>query len=206
MSFKVIRMVKRRAGESREDFAKRWRAEHPKQAVVTLATGEIAAGANAGGAEAPFDGMSATYFPNAQAASAAAAQLSGDIVLACDEHAMGEKPNPQTRIKIVRTVYKRRDLTHQQFKDYWLKNHSRLEDRVIAESPVQRIIATFALPEAGANPAFDGMVELYFASPEDIRAMFAGPIPAMMRKDEENFVQMDAPAIRAVCQEFASGN
>ncbi|HYL90928.1 MAG TPA: EthD domain-containing protein [Burkholderiales bacterium] len=202
MNFKVIRMVKRRAGESREDFAKRWRSEHPKQAVVTLATGEIALG----GAEAPFDGMSATYFDSALAARAAAAQFSGDIVVACDEHAMGQKPDPQTRIKIVRTVYKRRDLTHQQFKDYWLKNHSKLEDRVIAESPVQRIIATFALPEAGADPAFDGMVELYFASPEDIRAMFAGPIPAMMRKDEENFVQMDAPAIRAVCQELASGN
>ncbi len=202
MKFKVIRMVKRRAGESREDFAKRWRAEHPKQAVVTLATGEIALG----GAESPFDGMSATYFPTAQAALAAAAQFSGDVVLPCDEHAMGQKPNAQCKIKIVRTVYKRRDLTHQQFKDYWLKNHSKLEDRVIAESPVQRIIATFALPEPGKNPAFDGMVELYFASADDIRAMFAGPVPAMMRKDEENFVQMDAPAIRAVCQEISSGN
>ena len=202
MKYKVLRMVKRRAGESREDFAKRWRAEHPKQAVVTLATGEIALG----GAESPFDGMSATYFPTAKDAINAGEQFSGDIVLACDEHAMGQKPNPQSKLKIVRTVYKRRDLTHQQFKDYWLKNHSKLEDRVIAESPVQRIIATFALPEAGKNPAFDGMVELYFASPEDIRAMFAGPVPAMMRKDEENFVQMDAPAIRAVCQEFASAS
>ena len=59
MKYKVLRMVKRRAGESREEFAKRWLAEHPKTAVVTLATGEIALG----GAEAPFDGMSATYFP-----------------------------------------------------------------------------------------------------------------------------------------------
>ena len=58
MKYKVLRMVKRRAGESREDFARRWLAEHPKKAVVTLATGEIALG----GAEAPFDGMSATYF------------------------------------------------------------------------------------------------------------------------------------------------
>ena len=97
MKYKVLRMVKRRAGESREDFARRWLAEHPKKAVVTLATGEIALG----GAEAPFDGM----------------------------------------------------------------------------------------------------VALYFAAAGDIRAMFAGPIPAMMRKDEENFVQMDAPAIRAVCEE-----
>jgi hypothetical protein len=45
------------------------------------------------------------------------------------------------------------------------------------------------------------MVELYFAALPDIRAMFAGPIPAMMRKDEENFVQMDAPAVRLVATE-----
>jgi uncharacterized protein (TIGR02118 family) len=114
---------------------------------------------------------------------------------------MSQKPKPECKLKIVRTVYRRRDLTHQQFKDYWLKNHSKLEDRVIAESPVQKIVATFALPEPGRNPEFDGMVELYFKSADDIRAMFAGPIPAMMRKDEENFVQMDAPAIRAVCEE-----
>ena len=75
---------------------------------------------------------------------------------------------------------------------------------VIAESPVQKIVASFALPEPGSNPAFDGMVELYFAADDDIRAMFAGPIPAMMRKDEENFVQMDAPAIRVVCEEKPS--
>ena len=200
MKYKVLRMAKRRAGESREEFVKRWRAEHPKSAVVTLATGEVAAG----GAESPFDGMSATYFPTERAAREAAAQFSGDLVMACDEHAMGQKKEPKSKIKIVRTVYRRRDLTHQQFKDYWLNNHSKLEDRVIAESPVQKIIATFALPEAGRDPVFDGMVELYFAAVEDIRATFAGPVPAMMRKDEENFVQMDAPAIRVVCEEVTA--
>jgi uncharacterized protein (TIGR02118 family) len=128
--------------------------------------------------------------------------MKDEMVQVCDEHLMSQKANPKTRLKIIRTVYRRRDLTHQQFKDYWLKNHSRLEERVIAESPVQRILATFAMPQAGEDPAFDGMVELYFASVEDIRAMFAGPIPAMMRKDEENFVQMDAPAVRLVAEEF----
>jgi len=195
--FKVLRVAKRRAGESRDEFRKRWLAEHPGESVVTLATGEIALG----GAQAPFDGMSATYFATAEAARVAARRLSGDIVLACDEHVMSQKPAPEIKLKIVRTVYRRKDLTPRQFKDYWLENHSKLEDRVIAESPVQKIVATFALPDAGKDPAFDGMVELYFAGASDIHTMFAGPIPAMMRKDEENFVQMDAPAIRAVCEE-----
>jgi hypothetical protein len=55
---------------------------------------------------------------------------------------------------------------------------------------------------AGKQASFDGMVELYFKSAQDIRAMFASAIPAMMRKDEENFVQMDAPAVRFVADEF----
>lgn len=198
MSFKVLRMVKRPAAESREDFGKRWLGELAlRNCVVTLATGEIALG----GTDAAFDGMAAHYFPSLADARAAARQFSGDIVLVCDEHLMSQKPEPNIALKIVRTVHRRRDLTLAQFKDYWLNNHSKLEDRVIAESPVQKIVASFAVPDAGKDPAFDGMVELYFKSAEDIRAMFAGPIPAMMRKDEENFVQMDAPAIRAVCEE-----
>jgi len=199
MKAKLLRMTKKGPGESADAFRRRWIAEHKgKQAVVTFSTGEVAAG----GKEAPFDGMSIVYFPNEKAARAASQGLSDEIVLVCDEHLMSQKAQAQWKVKIVRTVYKRKDLSHPQFKDYWLKNHAKLEDRVIVESPVQRIVASFAIPEPGKDPAFDGMVELYFKSVEDVRALFASPIPAMMRKDEENFVQMDAPAIRVVCEEL----
>src|SRR5260221_13232599 len=67
---------------------------------------------------------------------------------------------------------------------------------------MERIIASFALPGNPVVPDFDGLAELYFAKVEDIRAMFAGPVPAMMRKDEENFVQMNAPAVRLVAKEY----
>lgn len=197
---KSVWMVKRRPGLALAEFRGRW-LEHLHglrggKVVATIATGEVALG----GKESPFDGMAAIYFD----CTLPKLDFVGDVVvrIQADEHLMSQKPGGGlTGLKIVRTVYRRRDLSHQQFKDYWLQNHSKLEDRVIAESPVQRIVATFALPEPGKNPDIDGMVELYFKTPEDIRAMFAGPIPAMMRKDEENFVQMDAPAIRAVCEE-----
>jgi uncharacterized protein (TIGR02118 family) len=199
MKAKLLRMTKKRAGETAQAFRKRWLAEHKgKRAVVTFSTGEVALG----GKEAPFDGMSVVYFPDEKAARAAARGVSDEIVMVCDEHLMSQKPKAQWKLKVVRTFYKRTDLSHRHFKDYWLKHHANLEDRVIAESPVQRIVATFAIPEPGKDPAFDGMVELYFKSVEDIRSLFAGPIPAMMRKDEENFVQMDAPAIRVVCEEL----
>lgn len=204
--FKVIRMSKRPEGASaaqfRNDWTKAQRAVKPAPArtVVSLSTGEVALG----GQVPLFDGMAALYYDSLEKARAACAGLNDATAVVCDEHLMSQKPDPDTTIKIIRTVYRRRDLSHQQFKDYWLKNHSKLEDRVIAESPVQRIVATFAVPEPGKDPAFDGMVELYFANVADVRAMFAGPIPAMMRKDEENFVQMDAPAVRLVAEELTS--
>jgi uncharacterized protein (TIGR02118 family) len=199
-TFKVVRISKRGALTPAQfkDELRDPRGSSPARTVISLSTGEVALG----GTEAPFDGMVALYYPTLEKARAAAGRWNDAVV--CDEHLMSQKPDPEMRIKIIRTVARRRDLSHAQFKDYWLKNHSRLEDRVIAESPVQRIVATFAVPEPGKDPAFDGMVELYFAGVADIRAMFAGPIPAMMRKDEENFVQMDAPAIRLVAQEITT--
>jgi uncharacterized protein (TIGR02118 family) len=103
--------------------------------------------------------------------------------------------------KTIRMVKRRKELTLAQFKDYWLNNHSKLEDRVVQESPTQYIVATFAVTEPGTEPDMDGMVELYYQSQDDIRAMFSSKIPQMMRDDEQNFVQMDAPAIRAVTEE-----
>jgi uncharacterized protein (TIGR02118 family) len=230
---KIVRLVKRRAGLSFAQFKDYWLNEHapherramaatPLQKVVaSIATGEVALG----GTEPPFDGMVALYFQSLEDARAtfpgpAMAAMLEDArnfvapdgapqQIFADEYLMSEKPAAAIarsgQLKIFRTVTRRRDLTHAQFKDYWLNNHSKLEDRVIRESAVQRIVATFALPQPGQAPDFDGMVELYFNSVEDIRAMFAGPVPAMMRKDEENFVQMDAPALRLVAEEFLIG-
>jgi uncharacterized protein (TIGR02118 family) len=233
-TYKYIRLIKRAPAVSLEQFRQQWlegSAEVDKRAltnspvrriVKNVSTGEVAMG----GVEPPFDAMLALYFDSLADAKATcsagklATLFGGDPSyfaagattqeMIAEEYQMGEKPNAasvlggQRRLKIIRTVYRRNDLNLQQFKDYWLQNHRRLEDVVIRESPVVRIVATFAVPAGldGMEPPFDGMVELYFRSAEDIRKMFASSIPAMMRKDEENFVQMDAPAIRFVAQEF----
>lgn len=233
-SYKYIRLIKRGPGVSLKQFREHWLegcAEIDKRAlansairriVKNISTGEVAMG----GAEPPFDAMLALYFDSLAEAKATcgagklATLFGGDPSyfdanaamqeMIADEYQMGEKPDAasilagQRRLKIIRTVYRRNDLNPQQFKDYWLQNHSRLEDVVIRESPVVRIVATFAVPAGldGKKPPFDGMVELYFRSADEIRKMFASSVPAMMRKDEENFVQMDAPAIRFVADEF----
>ena len=192
-----------------------------RRIVKNVSTGEVALG----GTEPPFDAMLALFFDSFADAQAACgggklSPLFGDNPnhvdtaiptqeMIADEYQMGQKPDAASvltgprRLKIIRTVYRRNDLDPQQFKDYWLRNHARLEDVVIRQSPVVRIVATFAVPDGldGKKPPFDGMVELYFKSTDDIRAMFASSIPAMMREDEKNFVQMDAPAIRFVADE-----
>jgi len=232
---KIVRLVKRRADLTLAQFKAYWltrHAEHERRAIETtplqkvvasIATGEVALG----GTVPPFDGMVALYFNNledaramfsgpATAAMREDAKNFVDMSLAppqvfADEYLMSEKPGAGQalkevgQLKIIRTVTRRSDLAHSQFKEYWLKNHSKLEDRVIGQTAMQRIVATFALPDGRNDPDFDGMAELYFNGLEDIRTMFAGPVPAMMRKDEENFVQMDAPAVRIVAEEYLIG-
>jgi len=227
--FKIIRMVKRRKDLTLAQFKDYWLTRHAalqrksldmapvRKVVASFSTGEVALG----GAEAQFDAMSAVYFNSLEDLHAAQDGPLGKMMMedeknfvdhapisiVAEEFIMSQKPGAEKllkkagQLKIIRTVYRRRDLSFQQFKDYWLNNHSKLEDRVVRESPTQYIVATFAVTEPGREPDMDGMVELYYQSQDDIRAMFTSKIPQMMRDDEQNFVQMDAPAIRAVTEE-----
>jgi uncharacterized protein (TIGR02118 family) len=232
---KIVRLVKRRPDFTFAQFKDYWltrHVEHERRAiestplrkvVASIATGEVALGA----AVPPFDGMVALYFRNLEEARAtfsgpATAAMREDArnfvardaippQIFAEEYLMSEKPQAAAtmktsgQLKIIRTVFRRRDLSRAQFRDYWLNTHSKLEDKVIETTDMQRIVATFAVDEYREEPDFDGMVELYFNRVEDIRAMFAGTVPAMMRKDEENFVQMDAPAVRLVAEEYLIG-
>ncbi len=107
-------------------------------------------------------------------------------------------------IKLIRFVKRRKDLTRQQFKDYWLNEHSKLEKVVMEKTPTRKIVASFATGEmiGGKEAPFDGMVELYYDSLEDMKASFGGEIPAMMRKDEQNFVDLSEDPIRVVTEEY----
>ena len=69
---------------------------------------------------------------------------------------------------------------------------------------MKKIVASFATGDmiGGEAPPFDGMVELYYDTIEDMRAAFAGDIPAMMRKDEENFVDLSEKPVRLVTEEY----
>jgi len=231
---KIIRLVKRRADLTLAQFKDYWltrHSEHERRAIATtplqkvvasIVTGEVALS----GSEPPFDGMVALYFGSLEDARAtlsgpgtaamredaknfvdprSSPQIFADEYLVCEKADASATIRRPGQLKTIRTISRRRDLTRAQFKEYWLNQHSRLEREVIETTSMQRIIASFALPENSVVPDFDGLAELYFAKVEDIRAMFSGSVPAMMRKGEENFVQMNAPAVRLVAEEYLIG-
>ena len=103
-------------------------------------------------------------------------------------------------IKKIGLVKKRQDLTRQQFKEYWLNNHSKLEKESAQKNPVRRIVASFVV---GENPApFDGMVELYWATEEEMKAQAAGPQGKIMAEDEKNFCDQSAAPVFVVTEEY----
>ena len=226
--FKIVRWLRRNPRLSLEQFRGRWLSEIGEMTasrnpihklVLSFSTGEVALG----GTDAPFDVMVAGYFDRFEqltsilsGPAARELQPGGDTLvdtfvaplqIIAEETLMAERDGAEGalsnsgQLKVVRTVFKRRDLTNAQFKQYWLDNHSRLKGNAIGSPGVKRIVATFAIPQ-DEPPAIDGMVEIYFEGIEHVRKMFAGAVPGVMRKDEENFVQMDAPAVRVVTEEF----
>jgi len=195
-TFKVVRMAKR-GDKLPLEFKQEWVDLHSQfkrasdRVVVSMVKSE----------NAPFDGLAAMHYSNVAKAKATLADHPGRQEVLCEEFLSGEKIDaaktlkPMEQIKVVRLIIRKSDISLADFRKYWLTNYAKLEKRLTLETPVLRVVASFAVPpDPGANePYFDGMEEVYLASLEDFNAMLASPIPALMRKEEENFVQLDAP-------------
>jgi uncharacterized protein (TIGR02118 family) len=110
-------------------------------------------------------------------------------------------------IKVVIPMKKRPDLTFLQFKDYWLNHHKNLELDSLKRDPVKKIVVSFATGEVmGApKPPYDALVELYFASIEDMRKQFSGNRDRVMIEDEKNFIDPLDPRVFVVTEEFIIG-
>src|SRR6266850_7676128 len=199
-TFKVVRMAKRGEKQLPLEFKSEWVELHG-QLKRTANRVTVSIPAKQGSEEPAFDGLSAMHYSTVDKAREILSDKPGRVEVLCEEMLAGEKVDAAKliksngQLKVVRTLIRQKDLTLPQFREYWLKSYMKLEKRVAIESPVLRVVASFAVPpEPGHNePAFDGMEELYLASVEDLTALLASPIPALMRKEEEIFVQLDAP-------------
>jgi uncharacterized protein (TIGR02118 family) len=106
-------------------------------------------------------------------------------------------------VKAVMLFKRRPDLTREQFKEYWLNHHSKLEKENVEKNWVRKIVASFAIEVEGmGEPPFDGMVELYFDSVEDLKRDVLGAQRAVMHADEENFMDHSVPDFAAVTEEY----
>ena len=103
-------------------------------------------------------------------------------------------------------MQRRKDLTREQFKNYWLTRHKQLELDSLREDPVRKIVVSFTTDEELlGEPAFDAMVELYFDSVQDMRDQFGGSRDAIMLEDEKNFIDLSVPRIMTVTEEYLIG-
>jgi uncharacterized protein (TIGR02118 family) len=109
----------------------------------------------------------------------------------------------QALIKAVIFIKRRKDLTREQFKEYWLTRHVELEKENVEKNWVRKIVASFAIEdESLPEPPFDGMVELYFDSVEDMRKDVQGAQREIMYADEENFCDHSEEQVVVITQEY----
>ena len=207
--YKVIRMVKRGdklPGEFRQEWLDHNR-ELRKTASGGLKVGVAADTQILGGEKPPFDGMASLYFSTSmEAAKAEDKSLGkGSISLVAEEIVVFDRPNLALKThgqpKVVVTAIRKKGLSPLQFKDLALKALRKVDRKALTDSPIQKVVASFAVPQPGDVPFFDGMIELYFPGFDAIKATFASPVIALLRRDEESYVQMDAPELRLVIEE-----
>jgi EthD domain len=203
--FKLIRMAKRGdklPAEFRQEWLDRYR-ELRKTAGKVIAS--VAADGKPLGDDPSYQGMAALYYSTSAEAVGARKDEKGAISVVAEEKVLFEKPQLQLKgsnqPKVILTTVRKKDLTRAQFKDAALKGYAKAESKALMEAGVQKIVASFAAPEE-KTPAFDGMLEIYFENNDQLKAAFASPVIAMLRKDEETFVQLDAAEIRIVAEEF----
>ncbi len=106
-------------------------------------------------------------------------------------------------VKAVIFIKRRKDLTREQFKEYWLTQHSKLEKENAEKNWVRKIVASFAIEDDSLpEPPFDGMVELYFDSMEDLKRDVQGEQRKIMYADEENFCDHSEEQVVVVTEEY----
>jgi hypothetical protein len=204
---KVIRVVKRGdklPAEFRQDWLERNR-ELRKAASKLVAS--VAADGNILPGEPLFHGVAALYYPAINEARAAHEKEIGKEALSviAEEKVLYERTGatlkPMGQLKVILTSIRKKELTPAQYKDAALKGYAKVESKMLMDSGILKIVGSFAT--AGEKKqGFDSMLELYFASADELKAAFGSPLIGALRKDEEAIVDLDAPEIRMVAEEF----
>ena len=204
--FKVIRMVKR-GDKLPAEFRQEWldRNRELRKAASQLVA-SVPADGNILPGEPLFHGFAALYYPAITEARAAHETEIGKEALSTitEEKVLYERKGatlkPMGQLKVILTSIRKKELTPAQYKDAALKGYAKVESKTLMDSGILKIVGSFATGEK--KQGFDSMLELYFASADELKAAFGSPLIGALREDEETIVDLDAPEIRMVAEEF----
>jgi hypothetical protein len=136
------------------------------------------------------------------------------------EETMASRPEAEDgavhRLKTIRTITRKKGLDMYQFRDYWHNHHKIIEMGGIRGGNSYRINVSFSqrqtirvsLPDGkltvdDGDTEYDAFMDIYALVGTDIPAQYASrPFPAEVRRDETNFIDLEAPLYRAVLDEY----
>ena len=90
-------------------------------------------------------------------------------------------------IKVVAVLYKRADMSREEFVRYWREVHAPLAEGMkgVRRYVISPTLEAFAMGE----PSFDGVAELWFGDAAAARAAFASPAGVATTQDVAMFAQ-----------------
>jgi hypothetical protein len=116
-------------------------------------------------------------------------------------------------IKVVRLVKRNPEMTNDEFRQYWMTKHAKIEREIGEISPIRKIQVSFALTQyvntdgsrtlgEESEPSFDAILELYFDRIDDLFYEFNDTdIPNRIVTDELNFVDHSGGLVRVITEE-----
>ncbi|WP_049934408.1 EthD domain-containing protein [Halalkalicoccus jeotgali] len=90
-------------------------------------------------------------------------------------------------IKMVQLLLRDDEITHEEFKTRWTGEHA----EIAGQLPNLQKYVTSA-PRDPEKAGYDGIVELYFESTEDLAAAFESPEGERVQADAAEFVDLEA--------------
>ena len=91
-------------------------------------------------------------------------------------------------IKFVGVVWRKPDLSREDFLHHWQTNHA----EVVKKLPgLRKYVQGPAVTRAGREPVIDGIAELWFDDVEALRKAWRSPEGQAVREDEKRFIDLE---------------
>ena len=86
--------------------------------------------------------------------------------------------------KLIILLKKKTGFTDEQFATYWLETHALLAKKMPG---LRRYVVNVVMPPPKREPDYNGVVELWFDSVDDMKKAFSSPEGRATQKDTETF-------------------